>query len=251
MAQLNDLLVMGQSTLLGPVDFAASGATGNLSGNATTSSYPLGFASNAPGATWGNTTGTSIACWNETDGGSVDWRKNNPESGKISLKVDGRVYVNEGNSPVLSSEYANGYWGICTPDGANNVWIRTTTQGIIPYQSGGHGSVGTSTWPFSKVYSQQFYATSDARLKENFQQFIPTKSILDLPIYKFDFINGLKNQIGCKAQDLQEICPEIISEEHDGYLSIQESKIVYLLIDEIKKLKMEISQLQEQKDHGK
>ena len=94
-----------------------------------------------------------------------------------------------------------------------------------------YGSYGTYS---VEVKAPSFYATSDARLKENFQLFTPKKSILDLPIYKFDFIDGLKNQIGCKAQDLQEICPEIVGEENDGYLSIQESKIVYLLIDEIK-----------------
>ena len=88
-----------------------------------------------------------------------------------------------------------------------------------------------------------FNATSDARLKENFEPLIIEKSILDLPTYKFDFIDGLRKQIGCKAQDLQEICPEIVTENEDGYLSIQESKIVYLLLEEIKKLKKEINEL--------
>lgn len=91
--------------------------------------------------------------------------------------------------------------------------------------------------------AQSFNATSDARLKENFETFEAEKSILDLPIYKYDFINGLKGQIGCKAQDLQEICPEIVHENEDGYLSIQESKIVYLLLEEIKQLKKEIAAL--------
>jgi hypothetical protein len=91
--------------------------------------------------------------------------------------------------------------------------------------------------------AKSYNATSDARLKENFTPLTTQKSILDLPIYKFDFINGTKNQIGCKAQDLQEICPEIVNEDSDGYLSIQESKIVYLLIDEIKKLKGQINSL--------
>lgn len=91
-----------------------------------------------------------------------------------------------------------------------------------------------------------FYALSDARLKENFVPFTSNTSILDLPIYTYDFINSpLKNQIGCKAQDLQQICPEIVHTNEEGYLSIQESKIVYLLIDEIKKLKEEINQLKQ------
>lgn len=88
-----------------------------------------------------------------------------------------------------------------------------------------------------------FSASSDARLKENFKVYTPEKSILDLPVYKFDFINGAKNQIGCKAQDLQDICPEIVNEGDDDYLSIQESKIVYLLLEEVKRLRKEVDEL--------
>lgn len=94
-----------------------------------------------------------------------------------------------------------------------------------------------------QIQAQSFYATSDIRKKENIQDFAPTKSILDLPLKRFDFIEGKKNQIGCIAQDLQKICPEIVEEGSDGYLSIQESKIVYLLLDEVKKLKAEVEEL--------
>ena len=85
--------------------------------------------------------------------------------------------------------------------------------------------------------------TSDARLKENVVSYKSEKSILDLDVKKFDFINGEKNQIGCIAQDLKEICPEIVSEDENGYLSIQESKIVYLLLNEVKKLKEELEKI--------
>lgn len=93
------------------------------------------------------------------------------------------------------------------------------------------------------LYAPQLYLTSDKRLKENERPYKSDKSILDLPIYKYDYINGSKNQIGCMAQDLKEICPEIVEEDEKGYLHIQESKIVYLLIEEIKKLKEEIKNL--------
>jgi len=47
---------------------------------------------------------------------------------------------------------ANGYWGMGDPDGTDTVWVRTTNQGIIPYQSGGvmdgHQYLGTSSWYF-------------------------------------------------------------------------------------------------------
>lgn len=95
----------------------------------------------------------------------------------------------------------------------------------------------------NNLYAPQLYLTSDKRLKENERPYKSDKSILDLPIYKYDYINGSKNQIGCMAQDLKEICPEIVEEDEKGYLHIQESKIVYLLIEEIKKLKEEIKNL--------
>ena len=102
------------------------------------------------------------------------------------------------------------------------------------------GNFSTTT---GTMTAQSFNATSDRRLKENIVDYVCEKSILDLPVKKFDFIEGRKNQIGCIAQDLQEICPEIVSEGSDGYLAIQESKIVYLLLQEVKKLRKEVDEL--------
>lgn len=88
-----------------------------------------------------------------------------------------------------------------------------------------------------------FNALSDARLKKNIVDYVPTNSILDLPIKEFDYIDSNIHTIGCLAQDLQKICPEIVTEGPDGYLSIAENKLVYLLLAEVKKLKEEISEL--------
>lgn len=123
---------------------------------------PYGFASFTSGATWGNTTGTSFASWNDSTGGSIDFRRDNPSKGKMSIKVNGRVYVNEGANPVLSAEYGNSFWGMRTPDGVND-WIRTPNNGLIPYVSGGagggHSSLGTSTWYFSTAYIDKVYGS--------------------------------------------------------------------------------------------
>ena len=43
----------------------------------------------------------------------------------------------------------NGYYGISDPEGYDDVWIRTTRNGLIPYQSGGYSSLGTSSWRFN------------------------------------------------------------------------------------------------------
>lgn len=87
--------------------------------------------------------------------------------------------------------------------------------------------------------------SSDRRLKQNIENYKCAKSILDLPIKKYEYISDpTKTQIGCIAQDLQEICPELVSENENGYLSIQENKLVYLLLQEVKNLKERIEELE-------
>ena len=49
---------------------------------------------------------------------------------------------------TLKSKHVNGYCGMsCESDVSN--WIRTTRNGLIPYQSGGYSSLGTSSWRFN------------------------------------------------------------------------------------------------------
>jgi len=95
------------------------------------------------------------------------------------------------------------------------------------------------------VAASQFVATSDATLKQNINDFTYTKSILDLPIKEFEFINDKahKKHIGCLAQDLQKLYPELVHTNNDGYLAIEETKLVYLLLNEVKQLKEEIKNL--------
>jgi hypothetical protein len=93
----------------------------------------------------------------------------------------------------------------------------------------------------------QVSSNSDARLKTNLTPYQANQSILTLPIYEYDYIHQGAHAIGCTAQDLQKICPQIVSEDRDGYLTIQESKIVYLLLDEMKKMRQELNELKQNK----
>lgn len=94
-----------------------------------------------------------------------------------------------------------------------------------------------------RVSASSFYATSDARLKENIKPLDYNKSILDLPVYTYDYVNGSKNNIGCLAQDLQKLYPQLIGENSNGYLTVDNSKVVYLLLEEVKKLKKELDRI--------
>ena len=62
---------------------------------------------------------------------------------------------------VIRAIKVNNYWGMARPDNNASDWIRTTSSGIIPYQSGGKGSghcgLGTSSWYFSYAYIDTVY----------------------------------------------------------------------------------------------
>lgn len=76
----------------------------------------------------------------------------------IAYGGTGGTTVNEAraNLGVLGANIKNGYYGLTRPDGNDTDWIRSTVNGLIPYQSGnagdGHSSLGTSTWYFSEAY---------------------------------------------------------------------------------------------------
>ena len=93
------------------------------------------------------------------------------------------------------------------------------------------------------ITADNYNAKSDARLKENIIPFEYNRSILDLPIYKYNFIGEDSTEIGCLAQDLEKIYPELVTKTARGYLAIKETKLIYLLLEEIKKLKIEVDNL--------
>ena len=96
-----------------------------------------------------------------------------------------------------------------------------------------------------QIQANTFNALSDSRLKENIKIFNYEKSILDLPIYTYNFkTTPSKLNIGCIAQELQKLYPELVEENSDGYLAIQETKLVYLLLEEIKQLNNRLKKLE-------
>ena len=190
-----------------------------------------------------------------TSNGSTYLKLYDDSTSRASFKISGS------GATTVSSD-ANGNITISSTDTNTNtdtkvnVTLDTTTKAYL---------LGTSTTPTSSaqvvtsiadtgVYlsttadqltATTFYATSDKRLKENIIPYACNKSILDLPVYEYNFIKDpvKTKHIGCLAQDLQEVCPELVCTEADGYLTINESKIVYLLLDEVKKLKAEVEEL--------
>ena len=91
-----------------------------------------------------------------------------------------------------------------------------------------------------------FNAASDRRLKKNIKDYTTEKSVLDIPIKEYDYKSTGTHTIGFIAQELQEVFPELVTQNPDGFLGIQETKLVYLLILEVKKLKQRVESLEHQ-----
>lgn len=94
-----------------------------------------------------------------------------------------------------------------------------------------------------EISALSFNAASDARLKTSIKPFDYHGSILDVPVREYDWKESGEHAIGFVAQELQEVYPELVDENEDGILSIKETKLVYLLIEEVKKLKKEVEDL--------
>lgn len=67
------------------------------------------------------------------------------------------------NEKKMGAVSANGYYGMARPDNNTSDWIRTTTNGLLPVQSGsrgsGHSSLGTNSWYFNQAYVDHVYST--------------------------------------------------------------------------------------------
>ena len=123
-----------------------------------------------------------------------------------------------------------------------------TTNGVVTHSN-------TNVYMKSNnLYAKAFYASSDRRLKEN---------IKDLDLNCLDLVNNInlrefswktdeehKPVIGAIAQELRQVLPEKYvhefiggQETDDEYLSINDSKLVYLLIGSIQEQQKEIESL--------
>lgn len=113
------------------------------------------------------TTNGSYSYWtlNSDTTGSASYTAGTGGSASVIAKIANN------SSQAIGAKSANGFYGMTDPDLADNVWIRTTSNGIIPYQSGGagsgHGSLGTSSWYFANAYIDSMHGTADRAINSN------------------------------------------------------------------------------------
>lgn len=111
--------------------------------------------------------------------------------------------------------------------------VNETTDLPLTYNLEVSGSIRTSAAVFQ---------SSDARLKENVET-------VDQALHKIVSSRGVtfdkdgSRQVGVIAQEIQTTVPEVVSEDNNGYLSVNYNGIVGVLIEAIKELKSEVEEL--------
>lgn len=110
------------------------------SGNAITATKGATFLPYAPlnggligqaVTTWGNSTGTQVAEWSDSSGScAFKFKKDNPSAGKMSMLIDGTVYINEGQEAVASQNWVNGRGFLTSHQSLANYVTLNTAQTI-------------------------------------------------------------------------------------------------------------------------
>lgn len=97
------------------------------------------------------------------------------------------------------------------------------------------GSIKSDT----TIHAKAFYTDSDKRLKKIIGDLdIDIDKILELSLIYYTFNNdpSKKEEIGVIAQEIREVCPQIVSEDENGMLSVDYSKLSILALYCIKDL---------------
>jgi hypothetical protein len=94
----------------------------------------------------------------------------------------------------------------------------------------------------STVSATSFLSTSDMRLKKNIVEIQdPLEKICKLGGYTFDWASRYEgHSVGVMAQEVMEVLPDAVVVNDDGYMQVDYTRLVPLLIGSIKELKYQI-----------
>jgi hypothetical protein len=111
------------------------------------------------------------------------------------------------------------------------IWIRSSTDVAMFYVNEANtGYLNAAAWSYG----------SDRRIKENIINLEGSglDTILKLNPVRFDYINGIKNNIGWIAQDVQEVIPEAVDtiSKTNDQLTLKSDYIVPYLVKAIQEL---------------
>jgi hypothetical protein len=161
----------------------------------------------------------------------------------------GNVVVNDG---TLVIEKPEDPFSILTSGGIAASENISTSSNLVAggdAQIDGNVQVGGNVVANGNVIA---FSSSDKQLKNNIK---PLTNSLDKIIkiggYEFDWDETKQddfkgNDVGVIAQEIQEVLPQVVTKQKDGYLAVKYEKIVPLLIEGMKELNKKIEDLEKQ-----
>jgi hypothetical protein len=130
-------------------------------------------------------------------------------------------------------------------DSGNSVdQFYVKSSGVIGVRTANWGTGGTAIGVSSSLLTT---SPSSRRYKENESTLgIDSSKIYDIQVKEFDYIEakGGAHDFGPMAEDVEAILPEIVWKEDGQAESIRESKMVWLILEEMKKLKTKNDELE-------
>ena len=168
------------------------------------------------------------------------WQRFNTSQGAYlqEVKPDGEVWfrvVDAGANPVSWTNAltikTNGNVGIGTAD----------PQGYKLAVNGDAAKTGSSTWA---SYSDLRLKEIDGRYEHGLSEICDLQAVRYR--YKQDNRMGLsagQQYVGLIAQEVQEVIPEAVKENGEGYLMLQSDPIIWAMLNAIKELKAENEEL--------
>lgn len=155
--------------------------------------------------------------------------------------------ADNGTEPIYMSQYSGGnipsvnQGSVTSWDGC---FSQLQRRAVILDENGNTQFPGTMTIQ-GICYASSFQATSDKRLKFDFEEL--NESILDgITPYRYGRRdkNPKERFVGVIAQDVQEVLPEAVRTDGNGYLSVDYAALTAVLWGEVKRLKKIVEDLQ-------
>jgi hypothetical protein len=223
------------TTLAGLTSVSSTGFTGALTGNASTATTL---------ATARTINGTSF-------NGSADITIPNLVSGSSQITATSTTGFATGVKTQLDSN--------TVVSGSSQVAIASTTgfgtyinQALLTTSAVTHGNL-TINGTITATGDITAYYTSDKRHKNNIQTIsnavLKVKQLNGVTWEWNDDVNEVTKttpKTGLIAQEVQQVLPQVVTERNDGFLALDYSKMVGLLVEAIKEQQIQIDQLKAQ-----
>jgi hypothetical protein len=162
--------------------------------------------------------------------------------------ASGKVYKINGTT-VLDSGGIAGYAAGGAASASTATVVDDTSTNATYYPMLAQGTSGNTAPKVSStkltfnpssglLTSTDYNSSSDKRLKKNIKTVTSALDTVNaLRGVTFDWKEGNGKAIGLIAQEVQEVLPEIVSTDDNGYLGIRYTNVVGVLVEAIKELK--------------